>query len=89
MYIVIYDDGDMLYFPQSWDKDCHGAICYGNSGEAVAVFESRKDARKAIDISAKFAALEKAQGKPANDDFLGESRKNFRVVPLQPSAKKE
>lgn len=85
MYIVIYEDGDCLCIPQGWDKDCEGAICSGNTEEAVAVFEGRKEDRKAIDISAKFAALEKAHGKPANDDFLGESRKNFRVVPLRAS----
>lgn len=83
MYIVIYDDGNCLCIPQSWDKDCAGAICSGSYNEAVAVFVGRAEARKAINISAKFAALRKAQGQPANEDFLGECIKNLRVVPLQ------
>lgn len=86
MFIVIYDDDDCLCIPQSWDKDCDGAICSGNLDDAVAVFDSRASARKAIDISAKYAALCKSQGKPANEDFLGECRKKLRLIPLQPNA---
>ena len=85
MFIVIYDDDDCLCIPQSWDSACVGAICSGNRGDTVAMFESRAAARRAIDISAKFAALCKSQGKPANEDFIGECRKNIRVVPLIPN----
>jgi len=87
MFIVIYDDDDCLCIPQSWDADCAGAICSGSRDKEVAVFESRDAARKAIGISAKFAALCKSQGKPANEDFLGKFRKNLRIVQLVPNAK--
>jgi len=81
MLIVVYDDKDCLCFPQVWDKDCEGAICTGNADgkDIVALFETRKAARTAIDISAKAAALAKAQGKPANEEYLGDYRKNLRL----------
>ena len=67
-----------------WDDDCAGAICGVN--KTVAMFDSRKAARTAINISTKFALLCKAQGKPVNLDFLGECRKNLRVVPCVPNS---
>jgi hypothetical protein len=48
--------------------------------DKVAVFTSLQSARKAINISTKWNALLKAQGKPRNEDFEGECRKNLRVV---------
>ena len=62
MFLVVYDDQDCLCVPQVWDKDCDGAICTGNSNgkDTVALFDSRKAARAAIDISTKFAELCKA-----------------------------
>ena len=82
MLIVVYDDKDCLCLPQVWDKDCEGAICTAGSTDGKdidALFETRKAARTAIDISAKAAALAKAQGKPANEEYLGDYRKNLRV----------
>ena len=86
LFLVVWDDQQGLCVPMVWDADCEGAICGGvGAKDRVALFTSRAAARKAIDISAKWAALNKAQGKPANDDFLGECRKNLRVVPCQPN----
>lgn len=78
MFIVIYDDQMGMCFPYGWDDACEGAIA--TSSEGVALFETRKQARDAINISTCFASLEKSQGKPFNDDFL-DSRKLIRIVP--------
>ena len=86
MFIVVYDDDDCLCIPQTWDKNCAGALCSGTHEDAIAAFTSRSAARKAIGISAKFAALCKAQGKPPNVDFLGKRRRHLHIVPLQPDA---
>lgn len=53
-------------------------------GPGVAVFGSRAEARKAIAISTHFARLCKAQGKPANEDFI-DYRKNLHICPLAPA----
>lgn len=81
MFIVVCDDNDCLCLPQVWDNECEGAICTdnGDGKNTVALFDTRKAARTAIDISTKAAALCKAQGKPANEDYLGEWRKNIRI----------
>lgn len=68
-FIVVFDDEQAACWPMSWDADCAGALC-GFSGCGVALFTSRQAARKAIRISTAYAKLRKAQGKPANDDFL-------------------
>jgi hypothetical protein len=83
-FIVVWEDPKTEFgIPMSWDDSCEGAICA--SQEEVAVFSSRAAARRAIDISTKFAALCKAQGKPANEDFIGEVRHQLRVLPLRPN----
>ncbi len=67
--IVTWDDGDHI-FPMGWDSDCEGAICSVVSGDQpYALFESPKEARKAIRISTAFARLQREQGKPENTDF--------------------
>lgn len=83
MFIVVYDDRNGLCVPQVWDTDCEGAICTGRSAgtDTVALFDSRKAARAAIDISAKFAELCKSQGKPHNEDYLKPYRKNLHIQP--------
>lgn len=88
MYIVVFNDGDSLLIPMGWDSDCDGALCCISAGPVV-VFSDRAQARHAIDVSAKFAALCKAQGKPANDDFLGKFRKFVKIVPCVPEKSKE
>lgn len=81
LFVVIYDDENGTTCPMQWDADCEGAlVCWWGSGK-LATFASRKDARAAINVSAKFAALRKAQGKPENTDFT-EFRKNVKVVEL-------
>lgn len=82
-YVVLWDDNMGVCCPMGWDADCAGAICCLD--KSVAIFASRKDARKAIDISTKYALLCKSQGKPVNLDFLGECRKNLRVVECVPN----
>lgn len=82
-FIVLWDDNMGVCCPMGWDSDCAGAICCID--KSVAIFPSRKAARKAINISAKYALLCQAQGKPANLDFLGQCRKNLRIVECVPS----
>lgn len=71
-----------------WNDDCDGAICcYSNS---IALFESRKEARTAIRISAAFARLGVEQKKWAVEDcdFIGPCAKHIKIVALKPAAKK-
>ena len=77
-YIVVFDDQNGLLIPMQFDPDCIGALTGFRRGD-VALFDSRADARKAIRISAALAKLFRAQGKPANDDFL-EDIKHVRIV---------
>ena len=84
LFIVVYDDQQGLCNPMSWSTECEGALD-ALTEQPVACFPTRQAARKAIDISAKFAALRKAQGKPDNTDFL-EGRSNVRVVECTPPA---
>lgn len=81
LFVVLYDDDNGISCPMAWDDDCEGAIRGMWAKEKIATFASRKDARKSIDISAKFAALQKAQGKLENTDFT-EFRRNLKVVEL-------
>lgn len=83
-FIVVWDDQSGICFPMGWDDDCEGAICA--AGSAVAAFASRKEAMSAIRISSRFAELRKSQGRPANNDFLGDARRNLRVFPLRPKS---
>ena len=85
MYIIEYADGDCVHLPMGWDDDCDGAVCVASDAADIAMFSDRAAARRAIDISAKFAALCKAQGKPANDDFLPASRKHLRIRRCMPN----
>ena len=80
MYIVVWDDEQGVCVPMGFDSECEGAIEAIGKNDAVAYFSDKPAARKAIDISAKNAALRKAQGKSANDDFLGTSRKHLHIV---------
>ena len=83
MYIVVYDDGDCLCIPMAADKDCEGALCCSSidGSDKIVLFTDRKEARKAIEISTKFALLRKSQGKPENADFIGDCRKNVKIIP--------
>ncbi len=88
-YIVLYDDQMGVCWPMGPDDGCDGAICAMQSGK-VATFSSRAAARKAIQVSAAYAKLLKAQGKPANEDFLS-SISNIKVaecVEMQPRGPK-
>lgn len=79
-FIIIYDDDQGLCAPMVHDRECEGAVCALTAPtDKIALFCHRKDARTAIEVSAKYAALRRAQGKPENTDFL-EGRKNLRVV---------
>lgn len=77
-FIVIYDDGMGVSSAYGADKDCPGAIEYG---EPVALFTDRKQAAKAIRISVANARLREAQGLLVNTDFT-DGRKHVRIVPL-------
>lgn len=78
-FIVVFDDQMGLCSPMGPDSECEGAICC-HSGR-VTLFPTQREARKAIRISAAFARLCAAQGKPANEDFTT-ARKHLRILPL-------
>lgn len=79
-FMVIFDPDEMSV-PMAWNGDCEGALCcLGGNDNTVALFTSRKAARAAIDVSAKWNALLKAQSKPYNDDF-STWRHKLSVVP--------
>ncbi len=79
MYIVVYDDRDLVFTAMTWDEECEGALRYAEADDVVALFDSPTCAKRAIDISVALAKLRKAQGAAANDDFLPPYRKNVRV----------
>jgi hypothetical protein len=79
-FIVIWDDRGGMTTPYGNDDDCEGGITAFN--DTVRVFASRKDAQRSIRISAANAKLQREQGRPVTDDFLGDARKNIRIVPL-------
>lgn len=83
MFIVVFDNGDCLCIPMVEDKDCQGALSCGSMDgkDKVALFLDRKQARKAIEISTKFALLCKSQGKPVNVDFIGYAKKCVKIIP--------
>lgn len=80
MYIVVWSVEQGVCVPMGFDSGCEGAIEAIGKNDAIAYFPDKPTARKAIDISANNAALRKAQGKPANEDFLAAARKNLRIV---------
>lgn len=77
-WIVCWDDEQGACWPMGKDLDCEGALCALHTGK-IAMFASRSAARKAVKVSTAFAKLRKAQGLPANDDFL-EGIANVRIV---------
>lgn len=79
-FIIVWDDNQGVCVPMGWDPDCAGAVCGWYDGHRVALFADRKAARKAIDISTKWALLRRAQGRACNTDFLGACRKHLNVV---------
>jgi hypothetical protein len=86
MFMIFFDDREMDYAPMVWDSECDGAICPGISErENVAIFASKKDARRCVELSRKWNALLKAQGKSYYEHFEGkferECRKNLRILP--------
>jgi hypothetical protein len=81
-FIVVFDDEQSICSPMGWDADCEGALT-GYTG-AVAVFESRADARRAIAVSRAYMRLCEAQGKPTNSDWRTGCAHCIKVLPLQP-----
>jgi hypothetical protein len=77
-WIVCWDDQMGACWPMGKDAGCEGALCALHNGKIV-MFSSRADARKAIKVSTAYAKLRKAQGLPANEDFLGDIV-NVRIV---------
>ena len=77
-FIVVFDDQSSLCLPMGVDTDCEGAICISGGSNAIALFDLRESAKRAIKISRLFAQLQQAQGKPANEDFLSGYR-NVRI----------
>lgn len=81
MFIVVYDDQCGVCVPFGLDDSCEGAI-ESNSCGPVALFATRAEARKAVNISTAAAKLAIAQGKPANTDFT-DGRHNVKVIPVK------
>lgn len=84
MFIVVYDDSAGICYHYTWDENCDGALRSSNEGEPAALFQTRKDARKAIEISKAFMRLQKLRDEPANDDFDAKYLKCIRIIPLKP-----
>lgn len=81
-FLVVFDDQGSLCIPMGKDSECEGAICIASP--KVALFNSRAAAKRAIKISRLFAELRKAQGMPANEDFLN-GYKNIRLISAESS----
>lgn len=79
-FIVVYDDDDSLCVPFGWNDGCEGALCCAGSGP-VAMFDTRKQAQQAINISKAYARLCGLQGRLVNTDFT-EHSKCIKIVPL-------
>ena len=80
MFMIYWNNGDYAW-PMGHDDSCVGAVCIDESKPVM--FESRKDAEKAIRISKANATLRKDQGLPANDDFLQDTHL-IKIVKLTP-----
>jgi len=81
-FIVCFDDSMGACWPMARDPDCDGAQCALHTGGKIATFSTRAAARKAIKVSTAWAKLCKAQGKPANEDFL-DCIANVKIVPCE------
>jgi hypothetical protein len=78
-WMVLFDDEMGVCVPMGPDSDCEGAICASNE---PLLFPSREAAKKAVIISGRWANLNKAQGKPAIEDFLPPSLKYIKIIPV-------
>jgi len=87
LYMVVFQQTeDDSVFPMAAESDCKGALCCADQDPLL--FDSRKAARKAIEISKAFARLEKAQGLPYSQDFV-EDIKNVKVIVCEVAQGKE
>jgi len=50
-FIVVYDDNDCIFLPMQWSSECNGAVEPISRPNPIAVFPSRKEARKAINTT--------------------------------------
>lgn len=83
MFIVIFDNEDGLSIPYCWDPDCEGALtsfCCTESNQ-IALFDTRREAQKAIRISTKRDELAKEQKNIRELDFI-DSRELIHIVPV-------
>lgn len=79
-YIVMWSDFDGGFVqPYMWDEECPDVLTLAGEDDDVAFFESKEDARKAINVSVAFAKFQRARGKPANDDFVGDNLKKIKL----------
>lgn len=68
MFMVFFElDTDAMCYPMGNDPACVGAL--QASSDKPVLFDTRKQARKAITISTRWALLREAQGLPVNEDF--------------------
>lgn len=83
MFIIIYYkvSDDWLNLQATHNRECDGAVEFGDPYGGVALFKTRGAAQKAIRVSRKFAELKRAQGKTGDLDFLLPCVKSVRVVP--------
>lgn len=79
-FIVVYDDEMGICAPFGWNDSCEGALCSTYDGP-VALFDTRKQAQQAINISKAYAKLCGLQGRPVSTDFT-EHAKCIKIVPL-------
>jgi hypothetical protein len=80
-YMVVFEDdsqGLCLQFGPS--GDCEGAIEGCDAGDTPLLFATRAEARQAIRITLRYHALLKAQNKPYDSLFCGDSRECLKIT---------
>jgi hypothetical protein len=80
-FIICFDDQCGFTVPMGWDKSCAGAVCCISEKDEVVMFADKPAARKALLISGLWARLQKEQGIPCCEEFLGKQR-DLRIVPV-------
>ena len=82
-FIVVFDDGQGLCCPMAWSKDPGKQDTLEGSAVSAAVFPSRSEARKAVNITSAQAKVDELRGKPVNSDFLSPAVSFVKIIPLK------
>ena len=82
-FIVVFDDDQGMCCPMAWSEDSGKQDTLEGSALSAAVFPSRAEARKAINITAAQAKVDKLRGNAANTDFLPPAVSCVKIIPLK------